>query len=87
MVKPELPPPELLLLLDAVFKRLGAIVRRRGSLLAAEPEVRSTMRSDWEICRGLPLSKDPKIVAREEESLPGPSMQPASRRRRRTQRW
>lgn len=78
MLRPELlggPPALLLLLWALLLSRLGAIVRRRGSLLAGWGWLLSPMRrSDWEMSRGLPLSKEPKIVAREEESLPGPSM-------------
>ena len=73
------PPPPLLLLFPLFT--FGAINRRRGLLYSAPASGcgESSLLSwtfDCEMCRGLPLKKDPKIVALEEgESFPGASIQ------------
>ena len=74
MFKP--PPPVLLLLFPLLM--FGAIIRRRG--LYSPPGCGESSLLSWtfdcEMCRGLPLKKDPNIVALEEgESFPGTSIQ------------
>ena len=78
------PPPLLLLLFPfPLLFMFGAIIRRRGLALLCIPvggggggdsSLLSWM-FDCETCRGLPLKRDPKIVALGEgKSLPGTSI-------------